>query len=180
MGRKCTCCEHPRRRELDKMLQEQVATSTVAGIFNVSLSSAFRHLKAHCQATVLVDAQITDELAPQDLLLRLVDVLEATTRLRRAAGTSGDLAAAARLLGIEKNVIGRLMAELGVDELGIANAVEEAQQLARAVASATTEDPRVGLKVAKKLIEHRAAGALSGALLDHAQASARALNERAS
>jgi transposase len=180
LGRKCTCCEHPRHRELEEMLQKQVATSAVAEFFGVSVSSVYRHLRSHSRATVLVDTQITEDLAPQDLLMRLVDLLEATTRLRRAAASSGDLSAAARLVGIERGVIRQLMADLGVDDLSIATSVEEGQQLAHAVGSATTDDPRIGLNIAKKLVESDATSTLSNALLDHAQRSARALQEQPS
>ncbi|MCL2515135.1 MAG: hypothetical protein FWD85_01440 [Microbacteriaceae bacterium] len=162
------------------MLQEQVAASTVADIFQVSLSSTYRHSRAHRQQVVLVDTQLTDEFAPQDLLSRLVDLLEATTRLRRAAASSGDLGAAARLVGIERGVIRQLMADLGVDELSIATALEEGQQLAHALGTATSEDPRVGLKVARQLVQQGGAATLANALIDHAQQSALALQERAS
>lgn len=50
MPRRCTICEHPQQREIDKALIAGSTLQHLSGLFGVSLSALFRHRKEHLPA----------------------------------------------------------------------------------------------------------------------------------
>lgn len=66
MSRRCTVCDHPKRREIDKTLVTGNSIRHTAAVFGLSVSALFRHQKEHLRPLLEKEApeeEIDDDTA---------------------------------------------------------------------------------------------------------------------
>lgn len=100
MARRCTCCDHPQREEIDRQLVRGESYRKIADQFSLSFGSIARHKDGHIP-DALVKAQDAGEVAQADDLLSQVRALQDEAQsILGEARAAGDLKTA--LLGIGK------------------------------------------------------------------------------
>ena len=126
-----------------------------------SESSIFRY--ARSRKSNLAKA-FDDELAPVDLLIRLVEVADGARATRLAAIQTGSAAAANRAMAVESQVIGKLLTEYDVPSTAVREVYAEVQGLTRVLGKIVRTRPETAHILAAELAEEPTTRDLSTAL----------------
>ncbi|MCK9593443.1 MAG: hypothetical protein M0Q91_15665 [Methanoregula sp.] len=91
-GRKCTICEHPERKEIDKeCTREGAILRTIAHHFELSESSLKRHVsKGHIIAKIAKAVKAQEIVEADDLLKEIREIEETTKEIIKSATTGTD------------------------------------------------------------------------------------------
>lgn len=111
---KCKVCNHTEVATINKLLVDGMSVRDIAGRYNISKSSIYRH-KTSCLPSTLVKAREVEQIANADELLKQIQDLQSKTLaiLEKNTGKDDRIALTAiREARSNLDLIGRLLGEL--------------------------------------------------------------------
>ncbi|GMA26791.1 hypothetical protein [Arenivirga flava] len=151
MARPCALCGLANRDNVDARLVAGARVVDIAAEARVSESAVRRHVRNHLSLPLFRDGLDVDDLSPSDLIEKLSENLRDLERVRSAALRTGASGTVIRAASTSSDIIATLMNRLGIDDLSIAGELAYAEQLARAVATATRSSPALAALLAPEL-----------------------------
>ena len=151
MARLCTVCFHSDSAKINAELASGVGVATISSQTSISESALRRHTTNHLGHLLIRDGGMSDTTTTTDLIDRLQLALDDVDRVRASALATGRGELVLKAAAQTRALIDTMMARLGIDDIESARLIQEARDLARAVAKATRLEPGVGLAVAREL-----------------------------
>lgn len=90
MAQLCSCCNHPRRQDIDKAIVAGESNRSIARQFDVSKDAVARHRKAHIAPKVAKAAEARERVGADKLLEIMESLLSTSIGCIRDARASGD------------------------------------------------------------------------------------------
>lgn len=131
MGRRNTVATHPQRARIDMMLDDGVSyAEIVRTVGGTSLGSVGRYALSRKSELARL---VSDEPGVTHILSRLLELEEHANVLRRQSKLTGSPVQQIRAIKAESEILTKILEELGVDDLGVAEALNESQALVSAL-----------------------------------------------
>lgn len=159
-GKASTIATHPARVEIEAALQAGEPYRSISAKYGVSRSSLSRFaLSRKPLARVVLDEPNLAEILP-----RLVEAADDAQALRRQTRDSGNAAARARAIKIESDILTVLADRLGIEDVTVAEFVEQCADLIRSLREFALRDPDAARSLILTLREHSSLADLKDAL----------------
>jgi AcrR family transcriptional regulator len=142
MPRRCACCWHPNRANLEARILNGASVQLIAAEIGVNQSAVYRHFRLHVRgriAAALNDRAISTHVA--DMADRLASLLDETERIREQALATGDGKLLLAAVQQDRETVSVLMARLGIDHTELICGIREAQALIQACAAVLPRHP---------------------------------------
>lgn len=151
MARLCTVCFHSESSKINAELASGVGVALISSQTLISESALRRHSANHLGHLLIREGGIIDATTTTDLIDRLQLALDDVDRVRASALATGRGELVLKAAAQTRALVDTMMARLGIDDIESARLIQEARDLARAVATATRQDPSIGHAVAREL-----------------------------
>ncbi len=175
-GRNCSICYSVNREEIEGQLAAGVAVFEIVRMFGVSKSAVYRHLGAHVGPEVREALRAGDSLRVGNVLTRVVDVADAARTARINAAAAGDLTGALKAGDSELRALSVMSDRFGIDDVAVAEIIDDADALVTAVRRTITAMPAAGEVLAKELrrVEQHELAEVIANIADRAERAQRA------
>lgn len=159
-GKASTIATHPARAEIERALDAGEPYRSISAKFNVGRSSISRFVQSRrSHARVLLDEPNLTEV-----IQRLVEAADDAQALRRKTRLDGSAAARARAIKIEADILTVLADRLGIEDVTLADFLEQTGDLIRALREFATRDPEAARSLIVTLRDHASLTDLKDAL----------------
>lgn len=159
-GKASTIATHPARVEIEAALNAGEPYRSISAKFGVSRSSLSRFVLSRAPlAKVLTDEPNLTEIIP-----RLIEAADDAQALRRQTRASGNAAARSRAIKVESDLLATLADRLGIEDVTLAEFVEQCADLIRSLREFALRDPDAARSLILTLREHSSLSDLKDAL----------------